>query len=228
MKQPCRGKKKKRRSQEKAQSCDPLLPLKGKAFTIWQLPCGKLCVCVAYVCVCELLSHVRLLATPWTLAHQAPLSMVFCRQVYYNRQPFPSPGDLPDPGIKPGSPTLQADSLPTELPGKTIGNLTNVIFDSYQKEKKKTTMQNFHPYFIDKKIKFRDQITSPRSHSQHMPVPLHLSNPKLSSCHDVKPTSQLTNIPAGLPLCVPMIQRSTKETGDITFALQAVNIQETF
>ena len=95
------------------------------------------------------------------------------------------------------------------------------------KRKKKSTMYNFHPYFIDKKIKFRDQITWPRSHSQHMPVPLHLSNPKLSSCHDVKPTSQLTNIPAGLPLCAAMLQRTTKETGDSTLALQTVNIQET-
>ena len=47
-----------------------------------------------------------------------------------------SPADLPDPGIKLGSPTLQADSLPTEPPGKTTENPTNVIFDSYQKEKK--------------------------------------------------------------------------------------------
>ena len=48
------------------------------------------------------LSHVRLFATPWTVAYQAPLSMGFSRQEYWSGVPFPSPGDLPDPGIKPG------------------------------------------------------------------------------------------------------------------------------
>ena len=65
-------------------------------------------------------SHVQLLAAPWTVAHQAPLSMGFFRQEYWSGSPCPPPGDLPDPGIKPGSPTLQADSLPTEPPGKSI------------------------------------------------------------------------------------------------------------
>ena len=55
------------------------------------------------------------LATPWTVAHQAPLSMGFSKQEYWSGLLFPSSRDLPDPGIKPGSPTLQADSLPTEL-----------------------------------------------------------------------------------------------------------------
>ena len=53
------------------------------------------------------------LATPWTAALQAPLSMGFSRQEYWSGLPFLSPGDLPDPGIKPRSPALQADSLPT-------------------------------------------------------------------------------------------------------------------
>ena len=57
-------------------------------------------------------------ATPWTAAHQAPLSIRFSRQGYWNGLPFPSPGDLPNPGIEPRSPALQADSLPTELRGK--------------------------------------------------------------------------------------------------------------
>ena len=60
------------------------------------------------------------LATPWTVAHQAPLSTEFSRQEYYRRLPFPSPGDLPNPGIKPGSHVLQADSLPIELLGIDI------------------------------------------------------------------------------------------------------------
>ena len=52
------------------------------------------------------LSHVRLFATPWTVAYQAPLSMRFSRQEYWSGLPFPSPGDLPNPGIKPRSPTV--------------------------------------------------------------------------------------------------------------------------
>ena len=60
------------------------------------------------------------LATPWTVARQAPRSLGFSRQEYWSGLPFPSPGDLPDSGIKPGSPALQADSLPTELQGKLI------------------------------------------------------------------------------------------------------------
>ena len=56
--------------------------------------------------------------TPWTVAHQAPLSMEFSRQGYWSGLPWPSPGDLPDPGIKPGSPKLQQILLPFEPPGK--------------------------------------------------------------------------------------------------------------
>ena len=55
---------------------------------------------------------------PWTVAYQAPQSMVFSRQEYWSGFPFPSPGDLPNPGIKPGSPALQADALPSEPPRK--------------------------------------------------------------------------------------------------------------
>ena len=55
------------------------------------------------------------LVTPWTVAHQAPLSMKFSRQEYWSGLPFPSLGGLPNPGIEPRSPALQADSLPTEL-----------------------------------------------------------------------------------------------------------------
>ena len=67
----------------------------------------------------KLLSHVRPFAIPWTIAYQAPLSsMEFSKQEYWSGLPFPSPGDLPDPGIEPASPTLQADALPPEPPGK--------------------------------------------------------------------------------------------------------------
>ena len=64
------------------------------------------------------LSRVRLFVTPWTVAYQAPPSMGFSRQECWSGLPFPSPGDLPDPGIKPGSPVLQADTLLSEPPGK--------------------------------------------------------------------------------------------------------------
>ena len=60
------------------------------------------------------LRRVRLFATPWTAAKQAPPSMGFSRQEYWSGLPLPSPGDLPKPGIKPRSPALQTDALPSE------------------------------------------------------------------------------------------------------------------
>ena len=66
------------------------------------------------------LSRVRLFATLWTVAHQAPPSMGFSRQEYWSGLPFPSPGDLPHPGIEPRSPTLQADTLTSEPPGTPL------------------------------------------------------------------------------------------------------------
>ena len=68
----------------------------------------------------KLLSPVQLFVTPWTVAYQAPLSMEFSRQGYWSGLPFPSPGDLPNPGIKPRSPALQADALPSEPLGKPL------------------------------------------------------------------------------------------------------------
>ena len=61
------------------------------------------------------LSHVRLFATPWTVDYQAPPSMEFSRQECWSGLPFPSPGDLSNPGIEPRSPALQADALPSDL-----------------------------------------------------------------------------------------------------------------
>ena len=58
--------------------------------------------------------------TPWTVAYQAPPSMGFSRRECWSGLPFPSPGDLPDPGIEPGSPALQTDALPSEPPGKPL------------------------------------------------------------------------------------------------------------
>ena len=68
----------------------------------------------------KLLSGVRHFAAPWTVAYQAPPSMGFSRQEYWNGLPFPSPGDLPDPGIKPRSPALEADALTSEPPEKIL------------------------------------------------------------------------------------------------------------
>ena len=58
------------------------------------------------------------LCDPWTVAYQAPPSMGFSRQECWSGLPFPSPGDLPDPGMEHGTPALQADALPSEPPGK--------------------------------------------------------------------------------------------------------------
>ena len=65
----------------------------------------------------KLLSHVQLFGTPWTVAYQAPLSMGFSWQEYWSVLPFPSTGNLADPGSEPRSPALQADTLLSEPPG---------------------------------------------------------------------------------------------------------------
>ena len=99
------------------------------AYPVWQtdsLPLSHLggpFSCISHY-LCDMLSwakslsRVRLFATPWTAAYQAPPSMGFFRQEYWSGLPFPSPGDLPNPGIKPRSPTLRTNALPSEPPGK--------------------------------------------------------------------------------------------------------------
>ena len=74
-------------------------------------------VCVS-VCVLSDFGPVWLFATLWTVTHQVSLSIGFSTQKYWSRLPCPPPGDLPKPWIKPVSPALQVDSLPTEPPGK--------------------------------------------------------------------------------------------------------------
>ena len=91
--------------------------LAGRFFTTrstWET-CGLEAVVKVKV---KSLSRVWLFATPCTVTYQAPPSMGFSRQECWGGLPFPSPGDLPDPGIEPGSPTLQADALPSEPLGK--------------------------------------------------------------------------------------------------------------
>ena len=84
----------------------------GRFFTVWVT---REALYYAWV---KSLSRVRLFATPWTIAHQAPPSTEFSREEYWRGLSFPSPGDLPDPGIEPRSPALQADTLPSEPQGK--------------------------------------------------------------------------------------------------------------
>ena len=82
------------------------------------------------------LSRVWLFATPWTVAYQAPPSMGSSRQEYWSGLPFSSPGDLTNPGIELGSPALQADALPSEVPGKLwqlptrSNNNTSIFFSN--------------------------------------------------------------------------------------------------
>ena len=87
-----------------------------------------MCVCV---CVCESVSRIRLFVIPWIVACQTSLSLGFSRQEYWSELPFPSPGDIPDPGIKPGPPALQADGLLSEPLGKpNCATLLSVISHS--------------------------------------------------------------------------------------------------
>ena len=71
---------------------------------------------------CSSFSRVRLFEIPGTVVHQAPLSMGFSTQLYWSGLPFPSPEDLPNLGIQPGSPALQADSLVSEPQGRSLGS----------------------------------------------------------------------------------------------------------
>ena len=86
--------------------------------------------------VCYLLNRVRLFMTPWTVAHQAPLSMEFSRQEYWSGFPFLSPEDLTNSGVKPGSPAFQANSLPPEPPGKPSKKSTNNKYWKHVEKKK--------------------------------------------------------------------------------------------
>ena len=85
---------------------------------------------IYYLCVCVcVFSHVQVFETQWTLAQQSPLSMIFSRQEYWSRLPFPPPGDLPQPEIKPMSP--EAPALPVDsLPLSHQGSLLTFILDS--------------------------------------------------------------------------------------------------
>ena len=94
----------------------------GPCLALWY----EACVCMS----AQSLSRVQLFATPWTVAFQAPLSMGFPRQEYWSGLPFLSPGDLPNPGIKPVSPALASGFFTTEPPGKpTFHSLSRRMFN---------------------------------------------------------------------------------------------------
>ena len=86
------------------------------------------------------LSRVQLFVTPWTVAYHAPPSVGFSRQEYWSGLPIPSQGDLPNPGIKPGSPALQADCLPSEpptRPGADCGSDHELLIAKFRLKLKK-------------------------------------------------------------------------------------------
>ena len=87
-------------------------------------------LCYSY-CYSVRVQSCLTLATPWTIGHQAPLPMGFFNQEYWSGLPFLSPRDLPDAGIEPGSPALQADALPAEWQGKHVwsqGQISDSFF----------------------------------------------------------------------------------------------------
>ena len=88
----------------------------------WSSKCQIWLLTAVLVKLMKSLSRVQLFATAWTVAYQIPLSMGFSRQQSWSGLLFPSPGDLPDPGMEPESPALYIDVLPSEPPGKsTLG-----------------------------------------------------------------------------------------------------------
>ena len=94
-------------------------------------------ICIPRTLISEVksLSHVRLFATPWTVACQAPPTMGFSRQEYWSGLLFPFPGNFPDPGIGPESPELQASALPSEPPGKPRSVKKRVVKEDEKKKR---------------------------------------------------------------------------------------------
>ena len=131
------------------------------------------------------LRRVRLFVTWWTVAHEAPPSMGCPRQEYWSGLPFPSPGDLPRPGIKPRSPALQVDSLPSQQPGKPKTRNWGHTKDFYPGEPHRVLLHftRFHVFKCIAQSCFcyttllgshpklgRDRIAKPLSHHRAFPV----------------------------------------------------------
>ena len=109
-----------------------------------------------------------ILVTPWTIAHQAPLSMGFNKQEYCSGLPFPSPEDLPHPGMEPGSPALQADSSQTEPPGKPLLFVIPYTYYKYIFHLKSflevdVTYNKLHTFKLSSLVKFSRMYTPMKS-----------------------------------------------------------------
>ena len=107
------------------------------------------------------LSHVRLFVIPWPITCQAPPSIGFSRQEYQSGLPFPSPGDLPSPGIKPGSPTLQADSLPFEPPLEVEGKIPRNSQKIFQESQNLLLTSKNMTYKVKPSIKAEESLKPP-------------------------------------------------------------------
>ena len=109
------------------------------------------------------LSHVRLFVTPWTVAYQAPPFMGFSRQECWSGLPFPSPGDLPDPGIEPRSSALRADALLSEPPGIGCCQIHIVNFHFVAAPlyivTTDTKSEYFEPLLLEKQQDFNSWVT---------------------------------------------------------------------
>ena len=121
------------------------------------------------------LSHVWLFATPRTVAHQTPPSMEFCRQDYWSRLLFPSAGYLSDPGMKPGSPTLQADALPSEPPAAAKSLQCLILCDP----RDSSPPASLHQGSPDSTLHFMKKISS----SHFLPCQNFISASNLFSSH---------------------------------------------
>ena len=142
---------------------------------------------IHHTCTCSsYFSHVRLFVTPWTICSPSGSSVHgFSRQEYWSELPFPSPGDLLDPGIKPMSPALQADSLPSEPPGKSMCHIHDRIsvyelrthwngipdssaFSCFWGPKMPALRRNWHPHVRDSPKNCRWWAGVRTQHTQNM------------------------------------------------------------
>ena len=113
------------------------------------------------LCCAWSFSHIQLFATPWTVARQAPPSMGFSRQEEWSGLPCPPPEDLPNPGIESRSPTLQADPLPSEPPGKPkfyVMSIINILIFKTLNSLNDNLLWTFLPYF------FKSEYCNTKSH----------------------------------------------------------------